>query len=371
MKPMFGRSSATGNGHRKVRVLFDGWPLAFAPASPPALHLWELLAALPDEVEPLVALPADTPNLAAFERIIYPAASTVWSRFRWEQVTLPLLIRRCRTDLLHMTVPYPPLLCPVPCVVSPAELLPRDFSLAGAGQRLRFAFGRGGLSQGTRVLWPEDLSLPDWTGRVDRLPPYVHPLFSTPHSGDLLGNTLQLPESFVFCPGPVNSSRLADILSAWSWAAAGLGDDWSLLFGGLSPKAEGQLEELRALAGITGPVKSFSYSKIEDYAPLYHQAGAVFHFGSPVPWGDSLLHALAAGVAVAAEDNPQVDARVGPAAYLAPVGDARTLGAAVLTLIVEESVAEPIKQAALERAAHWGMQGFAERLSQIYLLAKG
>lgn len=368
---MFGRSSATANGGGKLRVLFDGWPLVYAPASPPALHVWELLSALPDEVEPVLALPSDRLNLSGIEQAVFPTAPTRQSRFRWEQALLPILARRCRADLLHLTVPYPPLLRSVPCVVSPAEIFPQDFSLAGTGQRLRTAFGRGGLSQGTRVLWPADLPSPEWTEQVDRLPPYVHPLLSVPPAGEMPENGLHLPESFVFCPGVVNPSRLVNILAAWSWAWAGLGDDWALVFGDLSPEAERQLENLRKSTGITGPVETISYSNIEDYAALIHRAGAVFHFGPPAPWGDSLLHALASGLPVAAEDNPEVDARVGPAAYLAPADDARSLGAAVLTLIVEESVAEPIKQAALDRAAHWGVQGFTEQLSQVYLLAKG
>ena len=40
-----------------LRVLYDGWSLAFAPNSPQALHLLALLAHLPPEVQPRVTVP--------------------------------------------------------------------------------------------------------------------------------------------------------------------------------------------------------------------------------------------------------------------------------------------------------------------------
>jgi hypothetical protein len=59
-------------------------------------------------------------------------------------------------------------------------------------------------------------------------------------------------------------------------------------------------------------------------------------------------------------------ALLGPAGYLIPQDDLRRLGAAVITVIVEEQVAESLSQAAIQRASNWQKQAFVNRLAQVY-----
>jgi hypothetical protein len=42
------------------------------------------------------------------------------------------------------------------------------------------------------------------------------------------------------------------------------------------------------------------------------------------------------------------------------------LGAAVITLVVEEEIAEKLELAAQERAAKWDMRNFSQALGEVY-----
>jgi glycosyltransferase involved in cell wall biosynthesis len=76
--------------------------------------------------------------------------------------------------------------------------------------------------------------------------------------------------------------------------------------------------------------------------------------------------ALASGRPVVAADHPLADALVGPAAYLAPAGDSRALGAGLITVLVEEDLAGRLSQAARQRAASWRLDRFPGRLEETY-----
>jgi glycosyltransferase involved in cell wall biosynthesis len=61
-----------------------------------------------------------------------------------------------------------------------------------------------------------------------------------------------------------------------------------------------------------------------------------------------------------------MSALVGPAAYLVPQGDARLLGAALITVLVEEEVAQKLIQEGRQRVAAWSLPAFAAGLAQAY-----
>ena len=76
--------------------------------------------------------------------------------------------------------------------------------------------------------------------------------------------------------------------------------------------------------------------------------------------------AMACGKPLVASETALIGAIVGPAAYLALPGDARSLGAALVTVIVEEQVAESLSAAASQRSAKWRVSEFSEQLEKIY-----
>jgi glycosyltransferase involved in cell wall biosynthesis len=92
----------------------------------------------------------------------------------------------------------------------------------------------------------------------------------------------------------------------------------------------------------------------------------VFHPASEPVWGGPIRHALACGKPVVASHDPQTSHLVGPAAYLAAGDDGRALGAALITVIVEEEVAETLAGAARARASTWSGAAYSQALSGAY-----
>ncbi len=93
---------------------------------------------------------------------------------------------------------------------------------------------------------------------------------------------------------------------------------------------------------------------LSDLAWLYRQSTAIVRLGGTQPWGDPAILALAAGRPLVALEEPYTIARVGPAAFLTPPGDPRLLGAALVTVVTDEAVAEALSSAARQQVLKWG-----------------
>jgi glycosyltransferase involved in cell wall biosynthesis len=102
---------------------------------------------------------------------------------------------------------------------------------------------------------------------------------------------------------------------------------------------------------------------LPSLAALYRGCSLLFHPVQPSVWGDPLRLALAAGRPIVGVEAPAVSGIVGPAAYLVPAADARKQGAAMLTVLVEESLADHLASSALQRAGDWS--DFAQAYRQL------
>lgn len=362
-----------------LRVLFDGWPLIYHPNSPAALHLLALLALCPDGVEPAAALPAGPP--AWFPNHVNvrvrPTANTSRQRLRWEQRVLPALFHQTGASLLHLTSAASPLFARTASVFSPTtpfEGRAGDFrdrqpeAPMGLFERLRLALGQGGLSRAQAVFWPEDLPPPQGvTAPVLRLPAIVHPAFiqTEPEASEELAE-IDLPESYVLYHGPSDPQSLGDLFDAWSWAQGSIGTYYPLLLLGVEDFERERVE------GLVRAFQNDEYVRILPRIPpleipvIYRRSSALFHPAPVPPWGGPVRHALACRIPVVAADSTLADAMVGEAAYLSPAGDARALGAALITVVIEEGVGEMLSNAARQRTAGWEMERFARGLLEAY-----
>lgn len=372
-------------------ILYDGWPLVRAPDSPAALHLLAILAHLPAEVQPVVALPGPAPDwLPDYTTVVEPTTDTAQGRLGWEQRRLPRISREQNASLIHYQTLTSPLFGRRVAVVSPSGLensgLRGERSFAG---RLLASIRQGGLTRARAVFWPEVLPVPELVekGRAEQLlhlPQVVHPAFtaaSVPVMSGANGSkekeqslpALDLPETFVLYHGPGEAALLDRLLKAWSWAAGAIGEYYPLLVLGLDEMEKRLLASLAAEYGVEDNLRLLPEVTPHLIPTIYRSCSAVFH-PAPVPaWGGAVQHALACGKPVVGSEGKIMNAIVGQAAFLAPAGDARALGAALLTVIVEEQVAEQLSTAAWERVSHWGSERFGDRLLEAYrgLLEEG
>jgi hypothetical protein len=375
-----------------MRVVYDGWPLAYQPNSPAAIHLQTLLAACAagdaQGVEALVALPGRPferlPDGIDADQVDTPDSDA--GRLHWEQRRLPEIARRRQAGLVHTTGAGVPVLSATPSVLSPtsvpAEDIPdgyrpavRHRSLAG---RLRDAFAQGGLARAHTQLWPNDLPAPASGPRPERLPPGVHPHFhpriegaeASPSSAEEL-RRLELPETYILYHGPAGETSLRRLLDAWSWAAGAIGDYYPLLLVGLDVLEQERLAALLAEYELTGTARPLPAVRLEVLAELYRGCTVLFHPLEIAAWGNAVRLALSCAKPVVGLETNRSSALCGPAAYLtrpdaAYAQERRALGAALLTVVVEDTLAEDLSQQARQRAAAWSFTAFSQSLKQIY-----
>jgi len=365
-----------------MRVLYDGWSLVYAPLSPEALHLLAILEHLPDEVTPVVAFPQPAPGwIVNLETHIHPVPDTPFGRLRWEQFLLPSTARETEINFLHLTGAVAPMLSDRDVILSPAAFGSAsgiDLDLPAAIHvldRLRKSMTQGGMVRVKVILWPFDLPDPHLPGPLARLSPILPPGFDSELKGrvDVGGlsavdklEDLDLPYDFIIYHGPGDIASIERLLQAWAWAAPAIGENYPLLLLGLDSVAMTKLALLSEQYDLVGSMHFISDVTPDMLPELYRRCSAVFHPAPASPWSGPVRLALACGKPLVASESSITDAITGPAAYLAPTGDPRALGAALVTVIVEHDVADRLSAAAIRRAANWETNQYGSQMRQIY-----
>jgi hypothetical protein len=350
------------------RILFDGWALIYAPAGPQALHLAAQLASLPAGVQVELALPAPAEGAGwlpdGIPQHCVPTSHTAWGRLTWVQQTLPRLADRIQADAVVIQGSASPLRGQQPVLAFPGgwslgelEVETRGArSDSGLLPRLEAALGWGGLSRARAVYWPSDLPLPADKNLPWRpAPPLVHPLFQPAPEAQARSSPApaDLPETYIFYHGALDSASLESLAAAWSWAEGALGEYYPLILYGVGADMAAAILQQFQQAGLAGSLRLLPPLPPDALARLYQGCSALLHTGAASPWGCPIRHALACGRPVVAAAHPWTEALVGAAAYLAPLESPRQLGAALISVIVEPELAERLSAAAQARAIDW------------------
>jgi glycosyltransferase involved in cell wall biosynthesis len=175
---------------------------------------------------------------------------------------------------------------------------------------------------------------------------------------------LDLPETYILYHGPSAAEDLQRLLSSWSWAAGPIGENYPLIVVGAAGRL---LETLLREYGLAGSVRPVPDLPVSSLAALYQGCSLLFH-PAPLPaWGDPVRMALACGKPVVALESRRSAALVGPAAYLAPSDlGGRSLGAALLSVIVDDSLYARLSETARLRSGALDSQAFTIELGEIY-----
>jgi len=341
------------------KIALDGWALVNASASPQALHLLGLLAHLPADRQAVALLPVGSPGEVSagipawfdgsVKTLGKDCPNTAWGRLAWEQRHLPALARQAKADYLHadsLSAPFfPGLVCTTSSSAAPA-------ARRGPAEHLCAALGAGGAarahSRPHSMLWPADLASPPGLAGLVLCKPFVHPAF---HPASPAGGPLDSDRAYVLYHGPGRPADLHRLAAAWSWAARSVGSHISLAAAGLAEPERRLLQQIAAEYQVSDSLQALPDLTPEELPALYQNCAALFHPAEVSPWGDPILLALACGKAVAAAYTPGAQQRVGPAAYLADINSPRALGAALLTILIEERIAAELGSAAQERFA--------------------
>ena len=363
MKLMYGKKNASVDlNSDAIHLLFDGWPVIYAPASPASLHLQSLFDYLPPQVQAWLAAPAPIQLGDQISACVVPTADTPSNRLLWEQKRLPEVAVELQVALIHHTNAVSALFGRVRQIASPCEVSSIQHEPVGWAERLRSSLAAGGRTLLSGVVWPEDLPVPDHTEQIYRLAGFVPPAF-------FVGGAV-VDDPYVLYHGPTDRAALGRLIAGWSWASPGLGPDVPLQVVGYTPVDVARLyaempEEMRPTVHVDSP------RTVEEIASLYRRAAVVYQpFNSPA-WCSPLQLALACGRPVVTWDTPRNAILAGPAAFLVAPEDVRHQGAAILSVIVEEDLAARLSQAAQRQSSVWNGQSTMEDLLAIYRAAIG
>jgi hypothetical protein len=319
--------------------------------------------------------------LIDLEAHVHHVPDTPFGRMRWEQIHLPRLARDQGLNLLHLTTPAAPVLSNLDAILSPcgfgdaAGINPGTPESNHILPRLRRSLAHGGMVRVKEILWPVDLPAPQFPGRLARLSPILPSGFAPEQESDSKDGSLpaahllehlNLPEEFIIYHGPEDLRSLEHLIQAWNWATSAIGESHPLLVLGLSSGAETNLSRLSQEFDLESSLHVVQAVQPDLLPHLYWRCRAVFHPAPASPWSGPVRLALACGKPLVASENEISAAITGPAAYLAPHGDPRALGAALVTVIVEQQLAERLSAAAKRKAANWEMAKFSAQLRGIY-----
>jgi glycosyltransferase involved in cell wall biosynthesis len=359
-----------------VSILYDGWPLVYNPNGASALHLLALLAFHPQTYEAIVALPAQGPDWLpeSIKYRVLPTADTSSGRLVWEQRVLPLLQKSLGTGLLHLTTYTAPLISRPISVVSPTGAVEQETRRPRqtTRDRLREALGQGGMAQARAIFWPSDLPDPPrpFSAPIIRLPTVVHPSFLAGEqkipNKNLDYSGLDIPDQYILYHGPQTDLDLQRLLQAWSWAAGPIGEHAPLLAAGFTTAGAQKFTSLAREYNLEDRVRVLPVLSPENLAQFYKNASAVFHPAPVEIWGGAVRQGLALELPIVGSESRWADSVVGEAGILRDAQDRRGLGAALITVIVEESVAQGLVKASKRKNLGKDALEFAAQIQKVY-----
>ena len=374
-----------------MRVVLNGWFLAHHPHTGTGQYLRALLEWLP-RVAPqheYVVVAPEGKEAARVEagpgwqvEAVRSGAGNL-AKLWFEQSTFPGAAGRLKADVAHVPHWAPPLRSPAPIVVTVHDIIPALLPAYRGSLlvRLYTALVAAATAGAARVLADSEASAKDIQTQL-RLPAErVRTIYLaagpqyTPKGDwrvdDPLREKYGLSEGYVLYLGGFDARKnVRGLLSAWTWAANSIGQSYPLVIGGQLPTPDGDLfEDFPAIAkelDIADTVKFIGPVAEADKPALYRGATAFAYPSRYEGFGLPPLEAMASGVPVVTSTGGSLPEVMGSAGYLIPADDTRTFGAALLTIVVEPSVHDDLRQRGLEQAKKFSWEKTARETAAAY-----
>lgn len=265
------------------------------------------------------------------------------------QCQLPRRAYQVGADVILSLYGGSPLRSPVPVLSYLADL--EQVGTRSLIHRLAFAAGRAGVeSSAARLAYRDGSPSRIGDSTTVRLDPWVSMRFhaSMGSSDQMALDSLGLKSGYVLAFG-FTLNDLPFLMAAWSWVISSTGESIPMVVLGLGEDEMIALQEHARAMDLEKTITSLRTPGLDTLAVVYRQAD-LFIYGGRHSSGQALRWALASGLPIAAQDVPITTSILADAAYLTPEGDTRLLGAAMLSLLVEENLATRLREKALSRA---------------------
>ncbi|PJF41041.1 MAG: hypothetical protein CUN55_12080 [Phototrophicales bacterium] len=308
-----------------------------------------------------------------------------WGKLRFEQRSYPALLRQIQPDIAHVPYWAPPLSTkPARLVTSILDLIPlvwpayRGGLLAALYTSLVAASADGSahiitLSEASKLDIAERLE-------IDPLRISVTPLAADERYHPKLGREndehvrqkYNLPDEFVLYLGSYDIRKnVNNLLLAWTYAGPSLGEAIPLVLAGRRPTKWEQplfpdLDEYSRQLDIERYLMWLGQVEEHEKPSLYRLAKAFVFPSKYEGFGLPVLEAMACGTPVIAGTQSSIPEVAGNAAYLVDPDDARTMGAAILAVMVQDDLREHLINAGLGQATQFSWRKTAQLTRDIY-----
>jgi glycosyltransferase involved in cell wall biosynthesis len=375
-----------------MRLAINGW-FYDQPHTGSGQYLRGLLAHLPSiapDIDPIAVVPNSQPEGAIpnsqfkiHSLNLIPPISNL-GKVKFEQIDFPSTCKHLNADLAHIPYWAPPLSSPVPFVVTIHDLIPIVLPEYRGGLRARFynALVAAATPGATRIIADSDSSRNDIIQHL-RLPadkvttvhlavgPEYKPAPASIGDSAIL-QKYNLPDSYVLYLGGFQPHKnVRNILAAWTWCDGSIGEQYPLVIAGKLPAPGDRFhDDLPGYARHLGIAESVRFigPVAEEEKPALYRGAACFIFPSRYEgFGLPPLEALACGTPVVTTAFASIPEVVGEAAYLVrDPDDARALGAAIITVVVEPEVVDRLTTAGRLQAQKFSWQKTMQETVTVY-----
>ncbi|MCA9903195.1 MAG: glycosyltransferase family 4 protein [Anaerolineae bacterium] len=316
--------------------------------------------------------------------IVYADASrSNLGKIWFEQCAYPSAVARVGADIAH--VPYwgPPLAVQARLVVSVLDVIPLvipDYA-ASIGARLYTSLVTAATRGAAHVITLSNASKKDIVDHIGYPPKNItvtylasdeayHPRLGAEIDAQVKAK-YDLPDNFVlYLSGFDIRKQLNRLLLAYTYVGPSQGEDAPLVIAGREPAWGSRMfPDMRRYAHdlkIEDYLRWIGYVDEADKPSLYRLASVFVYPSIYEGFGLPPLEAMASGTPVVACDIPVVREVVGDAAYLVEQDNERQMGAAILSLLLQQPLQEQLIQRGLSQATRFSYRKTARETLSVY-----
>jgi glycosyltransferase involved in cell wall biosynthesis len=374
-----------------MHIAFNGW-FWDRPDTGSGQYTRALIHALrqiqPDLLMTLVIPPhiteiADPPpdvNIAQASTPIGGHLGKVW----FEQTSFARTARQIGADLLHIPYWAPPLTAPLPIVTTIHDVITLSMPVYQGGPlaRLYTSLVAAGARGASHVLTDSEASKTEiidmlrvdparvsaiWLATDDRF----HPRRDTDDEARIRA-AYNLPERFVLYLGGYDIRKnVHTLLLAYTYVGQAMAEDVPLVLAGRQPRQWDtprfpDLPTYIDQLAIQDYVQWTGEIDEADKPTLYRMAEVVVFPSRYEGFGLPVLEAMACGTPVVACNASSVPEIAGEAGFLVEPDDAREMSGAILSILLQEPLAQQLRNIGLSRATAFSWRKTAQATLSIY-----